>query len=54
MEYAYTIEEDTLMVKVTRNEEIIDYSGPWESLSSASEWAESIVHELNAAMCILE
>lgn len=54
MEYTYTVEEDTLMVNVIKNEEIVDCSGPWESLSAASEWAESIVHGLNTAMYILE
>ena len=54
MEYRCVIEEDPVMVQILKNDEVVDLSGPWESLLSAQEWADTMIDALNSAICILE
>ncbi len=44
--YSYEITED-LLCEISKDGEVIDATGPWESEESAAEWAEVMVEELN-------
>ncbi|WJZ48561.1 hypothetical protein [Actinomycetia phage DSL-LC01] len=52
-EYTYEVAEDPAMVKIFKNGVLVDHSGPWESVSSASDWAEVFVSKLNAGIDVL-
>ena len=54
MEYTFTVQQDPPTVTIAKNDEVVDVSGPWESVEAAEAWAETIVSELNTSMSILE
>jgi hypothetical protein len=41
--FSYVIIEDQLLVQILHGDNVIDESGPWESIQSASTWAEAYV-----------
>lgn len=48
--FSYLIVEDGPYVQILHNDNLIDESGPWESLSAATHWAESYVGMKNAGI----
>lgn len=47
---SYVIVEDGPMVQIVDGENIIDESGPWESLVAAINWAEAYVNAKNTGL----
>ena len=47
--FSYAITED-LLVQILFVDNVIDESGPWESVSSASNWASAYVAKMNAGI----
>jgi hypothetical protein len=44
--YSFEVTED-LICEISKDGEVVDSTGPWESEESATEWAEVMVEELN-------
>ena len=44
------IEEPNVLVQILYGTNVIDESGPWESLSSGINWASAYVNKLNAGI----
>jgi hypothetical protein len=44
------IEESDVLVQILFGDNVIDESGPWESISSAITWAEAYVGKKNAGL----
>jgi len=44
--YSFEVTED-LICEISKDGEVVDATGPWESEESATEWAEVMVEELN-------
>lgn len=45
--YTYEITNNPPMCRILKNEQTVDYSGPWESVESATSWAEQFTYEMN-------
>ncbi len=43
----YEITDNPPMSKILKNGEVIDLSGPWESVEAAAAWAEQFTTQLN-------
>jgi hypothetical protein len=48
--YEFTLLEDSLLVRITYNGVVVDESGPWESVESATTWASSYVNLKNSGL----
>lgn len=48
--FTYLIIEEGPKVQILYGENVIDESGPWESLPAAINWAESYVNSRNAGL----
>jgi hypothetical protein len=48
--FSYYIVHESLLVQILYGDNVIDESGPWESLSSAMNWAEAYVAKMNAGI----
>jgi hypothetical protein len=48
--FSYVIIEEGPKVQILHNDNIIDESGPWESLTAAINWANAYVGMKNAAI----
>jgi hypothetical protein len=48
--FSYIIVENGPMVKILHGDNVIDESGPWESLSAAINWAEAYVNLKNSGI----
>lgn len=48
--FKYIIIEEGPYVQILQNNNIIDESGPWESLSAAIHWADSYVSFKNSGL----
>jgi hypothetical protein len=48
--FKYIIIEEGPLVQILHGENVIDETGPWESLSSAINWAESYVNAKNSGL----
>jgi len=48
--FSYIIIEEPLLVQILHGNNIIDESGPWESIFSATKWAEAYVGKKNAGI----
>lgn len=48
--FSYHIVPEQLLVQILHGDNVIDESGPWESMESASNWAEAYVNRLNAGV----
>lgn len=48
--FSYVIVEDGPYVQILHDVNVIDESGPWESLSAAINWAEAYVAMKNAGI----
>ena len=48
--FSYLIVEDGPYVQILHGNNVIDESGPWESLSAAINWADSYVGMKNAGI----
>lgn len=48
--FKYIIIEEGPLVQILHGDNVIDESGPWESISSAVAWAEAYVGYKNAGM----
>ena len=48
--FSYIIIEEGLLVQILYGDNVIDESGPWESLSAAVHWAESYVGMKNSGI----
>jgi hypothetical protein len=48
--FSYVIVEEPLLVQILFADNVIDESGPWESISSAINWAQAYVGKLNSGM----
>ncbi len=47
--FSYTIiTENGPLVQILYGDNVIDESGPWESLESATNWASAYVNKLNS------
>jgi hypothetical protein len=48
--FSYYIVHESLLVQILYGDNVIDESGPWESLESASQWAEAYVAKMNVGI----
>jgi hypothetical protein len=48
--FSYVIVEESLLVQVLYGDNVIDESGPWESLTAAINWASAYVNKLNSGI----
>jgi hypothetical protein len=48
--FTYLIIEDGPLVQILHGENVIDESGPWESLSAAINWADQYVNAKNSGL----
>jgi hypothetical protein len=48
--FSYVIVENPILVQIMFQDNIIDESGPWESLFSAVTWAEQYVSFRNSGL----
>lgn len=48
--FSYIIIQEPLLVQILYGDNIIDESGPWESIVSATKWAEAYVGLKNAGI----
>jgi hypothetical protein len=48
--YSYLIIEEQLLVQIFYGSSMIDESGPWESIESATSWAEMYVSHKNSGL----
>ena len=48
--FSYHIVPEQLLVQILYGENVIDESGPWESLESATNWAIAYVNKLNSGV----
>ncbi len=48
--FSYQVLHETLLVQILYGDNVIDESGPWESLQSAVSWAEAYVAKMNAGI----
>lgn len=46
--HTYEVTDNPPMCKILLNGETIDFSGPWESVEAAEEWAIQFVGKLNS------
>jgi hypothetical protein len=46
----YVIVEEGPMVQIVDGDNVVDESGPWESLVAAINWAETYVSEKNSGL----
>jgi len=46
--HSYEITDTPVMCKILKDSEIIDLSGPWESVEAAEAWAIEFVNKLNS------
>ena len=46
--YTYEVTDNPPMSKIMRDGEIIDLSGPWESVEAAETWASQYAAKLNS------
>lgn len=46
--HTYEITDNPPMSKIFKNGEIIDLSGPWESVETATAWAKEFTAQLNS------
>lgn len=47
MTYSFEV-TDELICEISKDGEVVDATGPWESEDAAAEWAEAMVDELNS------
>lgn len=48
--FSYQIDAENLMVRILYGVNVIDECGPWESLTSAINWAEAYVQLRNSGV----
>lgn len=48
--FSYVIIEEGPMVQILHGDNVIDESGPWESLSAAINWATQYVNAKNVGL----
>lgn len=48
--FSYVIIQEPLLVQILYGDNVIDESGPWESIASATIWAEAYVGLKNAGL----
>jgi hypothetical protein len=48
--FSYYLVEEGPFVQILYGENVIDESGPWESISAAVNWAEAYVAKRNAGV----
>lgn len=48
--FSYVIIEDQLLVQILQGVNVIDESGPWESLTAAINWASAYTNRLNSGV----
>lgn len=48
--FSYQIIHESILVQILYGDNVIDESGPWESLSSAVNWAEAYVSKMNSGI----
>jgi hypothetical protein len=48
--FSYSIVHENILVQILYGDNVIDESGPWESLNSAVQWAEAYVAKMNAGI----
>jgi hypothetical protein len=48
--FSYQIVHESILVQILYGDNVIDESGPWESLQSAVNWAEAYVAKMNAGI----
>jgi hypothetical protein len=48
--FKYIIIEDGPMVQILHGDNVIDESGPWESLTAAINWADQYVNAKNLGL----
>ncbi len=46
--YTYEITDNPPMSKISKGSEVIDLSGPWESVETATAWAKEFIVQLNS------
>jgi len=47
MTYSFEV-TDELICEISKDGDVVDATGPWESAEAATEWADIIVDELNS------
>lgn len=48
--YTFQVTDNPPMCTVLKGDEIYDYSGPWESVEAATNWAQAFVAQLNGEL----
>jgi hypothetical protein len=48
--FSYQIDADKVLVRILYGDNVIDESGPWDSLTSAIHWAEAYVQLKNSGL----
>ena len=48
--FSYVIIEEQLLVQILHGDNVIDESGPWESLTAAINWASAYTNKLNGGV----
>jgi len=48
--FSYNILPSPLLVQILHGDNVIDESGPWESMESATNWASAYVNKLNSGV----
>jgi hypothetical protein len=48
--FSYNIVPSPLLVQILHEDNVIDESGPWESMESAVNWASAYVNKLNSGV----
>lgn len=46
--YTYQVTGSPVMCKIFKDGELIDNSGPWESIAAAEQWAEAFTAKCNS------
>lgn len=46
--YTYEVTDNPPMCKIMKDSQVIDASGPWESVEAAEAWAQAFVNKCNA------
>ena len=45
--YTYEVSEDPVICRIFKDDTVIDESGPWESVTAATNWASLFVEKCN-------
>jgi hypothetical protein len=48
--FSYIIVEEGPLVQILHDDNVIDESGPWESLTAAINWASAYTNKLNGGV----